>query len=570
MSITHKNSIPSVPATVSSGILTDFKTALTKVFSVSTVFVMFKYIAFVGFTAISATLSVNMFSRLSPHPMERLALIGVAISLEFFKIFSIVRGNTLWRLNLRLQAVRAYAMYVILAAVSIMASYGFTLTVINRNIEANNTSAVQIQIDASIKAQKNYEATIANYNTLIQTNTDRLKSLPTDFTSAAKSLSDSIAKIQSQQATLQAALTAEQAKEAELRIQQAQAAAASETTTSMFKLMADGFKVVIPNITENTLMLFLLLLISVIIELGIISTSPAIPIDQNHLKHFLDEVSAHRAEELFIAAQDKKKEKITTKPLSFAGRIAQKWVTWKTDVENVLAAEKDSPTVEEVGLPPQPSRPLRKKLRRVSDDEASTIGSVPIRKSVPRINIEQPIVVPATIEVTEEKESAASTKEVVPTDTTFSEPERIVPVRPTPPSRGEHTVADTPHTNKEEHKIVDLPRTPTSPPTQVAETHTYRFGKTTETVKDMFISFVNNLFENSTTTGALGDPNTAAAAAGIASTLATTFTNRLLEIKGSSGNSLISKKDDGKLYPNYTREYIISYSTAEPSKERVR
>jgi hypothetical protein len=86
----------------------------------------------------------------------------------------------------------------------------------------------------------------------------------------------------------------------------------------------------------------------------------------------------------------------------------------------------------------------------------------------------------------------------------------------------------------------------------------------------MFVNFVNGLFENSTTTGALAEPAMAAAGAGIAPSLATTFTNRLLEIKGSSGNSLISKKEDGKLYPNYTREYIISYSTAEPSKERVR
>jgi hypothetical protein len=555
MSITE-SSVPSTPKITVSDVLLGLKRTLTKVFSVSTLFVVFKYIAFVGFTAISAILSVNMFSRLSTHAMEQFALVGVAITLEFFKIFSIVRGNTLWRLKLRSQAVRAYAMYFILAVVAIMASYGFTLTVINRNIEATNTSAVQIQIDASVKAQRNYQTTIASYEDLIRTNTDRLKAIPPDFTSAAKSLSDSIAKIQAQQVALQATLTAEQAKEAELRITQAQQSAASETTTSMFKLMADGFKIVLPGLTENTLMLFLLLLISVIIELGIISTSPAIPIDQKHLKHFLDEMSAHKAEELLAVAQGKKKKEMATKRLSFAGRIAQRWVDWKTDVRSVLASEKSPPSVEEAALAPQTFRPVKKPA--ISPSETTIVGSVPIRKPTPHVVVEQPVVVPAAIAVVEEEKApAAPAEEVIPKDVTFPEPERAIPVRSASTSGGER-------------KVVDLPRTPATPPMQVADTRTYRFGKTTEAVKDMFVSFVNSLFENSTTSGALEDSNAAAAVAGIAPTLATTFTNRLLEIKGSSGNALISKKEDGKLYPNYTREYIISYSTAEPSKERVR
>lgn len=481
-------------------------------------------------------------------------LVAVAITFEFFKIFSIVRGNTLWRLKLKFQAIRAYSLYAILALVSIMASYGFTLTVINRGIESQRVSAVSIQIEASKKAQKSYQATLDSYAELIRTNTERLKTLPPDFTSAAKSLTDSIAKIQAQSVIVQAQLTNEQANEAALQIQAAEAGAASTTSVSMFKLMASGLTWLIPDITESSLMLALLLLISVLIEVGIISSSPSIPIDQKHLKHFLDEMSQHRAEKLLAVAQGKKKGELAARELSFVGRIAQRWMDWKTDVKSVLSSDKGALIL------PSPVEE-KKKVAAIVPDERTIVGSVPIRKAVtPHIEqpSAQPVLVPAAIAPVEEP---VVVEEAVHKDATFPESEQTVPVRSTPATV---TIED------QQHKLVDLPRTSPTPLTQVAEARTYRFGKTTEAVKDMFVNFVNGLFENSTTTGALAEPAMAAASAGIAPSLATTFTNRLLEIKGSSGNSLISKKEDGKLYPNYTREYIISYSTAEPSKERVR
>ncbi len=550
---TTDTSVPSTQKVTISSILLGLRDLVSRFFSVSTLFVAFKYLAFIGFSVVSILLSVNMFYRLSSQPLEQTVLVAVAITFEFFKIFSIVRGNTLWRLKLKSQAVRAYSLYTVLALVSIMASYGFTLTVINRGIEAQSVSAVAIQIEASQKAQKSYQATLDSYATLIQTNTDRLKTLPPDFTTAAKSLSDSIAKIQAQSVTLQAQLTNEQAHEAELRIQAAESAAAQTTSVSMFKLMASGLVWLIPSLTESSLMLGLLLVISVLIEVGIISSSPSIPIDQKHLKHFLDEMSQHKAEELLAVAQGKKRKEMAVRRLSFAGRVAQRWMDWKMDVKNVLSSDKVPPT-------PAPAEE-KKKPTTIVPDERTTVGSVPIRKPVPphiEQPVAQPVLVPAAIAPVEEP---VVVEEVVHKDATFPESERAVPVRPAPAIV---SVGD------QQHKVVDLPRTSTTPPTQVAEAKTYRFGKTTEAVKDMFVNFVNGLFENSTTTGALAEPAMAAAGAGIAPSLATTFTNRLLEIKGSSGNSLISKKEDGKLYPNYTREYIISYSTAEPSKERVR
>ena len=87
----------------------------------------------------------------------------------------------------------------------------------------------------------------------------------------------------------------------------------------------------------------------------------------------------------------------------------------------------------------------------------------------------------------------------------------------------------------------------------------------------MFVAFTQKLFNNE------GDPDAplrsaenAAKLSGIAISLGSTFMNRLLEIKGSRGKALIEKREDGNLYPNYPEGYIISYATAEPSRERAK
>jgi len=542
---------------------------LRNLFSVSTFFVAFKYLAFLGFTGISAILSVNMFMRLSSAPVESFALVAVGVTLEFFKIFSIVRGNTLWRLKLKVQATRAYVMYTILAIVAVMASYGFTLTVINRNIQVNDSSTIQLQITNSQATQKEYNATLKSINSNIKANQDRLGVLPADFTSAAQSLNNTISKLQANEADLQAKLMSERANETTLRTQAIEATRQSTTTVSMFKLMANGFKWAVPSLDENSLMLFLLLAISIIIELGIISTSPAIPIDQKHLKHFLDEMSAHKAEELLAEVQGHKK-KDQPRRQTFAGRMAQWWSNVKKDVDEV---NHPPPKVE--------IAPAVLKMPKLLPTESTSIGSVPVRRHQEPIEPIKPWVPPKTVvntidhseplvQDTPPKEVVAPEppKEVAAPAPTFpvsGEPPTDIPVRPTPPPsiRGSGAT-ESPH----EEPVVH-----TSPvaPQLVAEARIYRFGKTTEAVKDMFVAFTQKLFNNE------GDPDAplrsaenAAKLSGIAISLGSTFMNRLLEIKGSRGKALIEKREDGNLYPNYPEGYIISYATAEPSRERAK
>jgi len=526
-----------------SSFLRGIQQVLNRIFTVSTLFVIFKYLAFFGFTAISAILSVNMFSRLSNQPVERFALITVAITLEFFKIFSIVRGNTLWRLKLKAQATRAYAMYTILALVAIMASYGFTLTVVNRNIQISNTSIVQTQIENSRSIQSQYAETLKSIEASIQANQARLAALPVDFTSAAQSLNTTIAKLQAQQADIQAKLAAEKANEATLSAQALEATKTATTTTSMFKLMADGFKWLVPSLDENSLMLFLLLLISIIIELGIISTSPAIPIEPQYLKHFLNDASAHRAEELMHYG---KKKKEVSRDLSIAGRIAQRWMAWKSDVTTVLHPELQKEATELAVLP----APTKPKSLKFEPTETTVIGSVPVRKKV--------AIAPPVETVLEAPAPVAAT---------------IVEPEPEPPAPASEPVAEKkePEAVKEEVKAEEeVPvRVPVAKAVgqQGAESHIYRFGKTTETVRDMFENFVHKLFKGDID-GSLDSPEHAAIAANISPALSSTFTNRLMEIRGSRGVPLIEKRADGKYYRNYPEGYIISYATTEMSRER--
>jgi hypothetical protein len=552
---------PTQKITISSA-LRSIGNAIKNIFSVSTFFVAFKYIAFIGFTGISAILSVNMFMRLSGQPVEQFALVSVAVTLEFFKIFSIVRGNTLWRLKLKTQAARAYGMYTILAIVAIMASYGFTLTVINRNITINDSATITLQIANSEATQKQYAASLKTMDQSIKANQDRLAVLPPDFTSAAQSLNNTLAKLQASIADVQAQLSAEQTNEITLKNQALQATKLSTTTTSMFKLMAQGFKWLIPSIDENSLMLFLLLLISLIIELGIISTSPAIPIDQKHLKHFLDEMSAHKADELLLEAQGGKKKKEARRQ-TFAGRIAQWWMNSKRDVEDVTHPTPITPKIEMVSAPRQP---------KLVPSESAAIGSVPVRKPAPRFVINDvdnsaPLaetIPPQAIEAIQkdlEKRSeadgrqavadlAAKAREAAPAvDATFSEPiiRPGVPLRTTPAAPAK----------------VDAPSVA---PQFVGEAKIYRFGKTTGAVKDMFVAFVSKLFDEDPS-APLRDVETAANQASVPVNLAKTFMKRLQEIKGARGVTLIEERD-GKMFPNYPEGYIISYATAEPSRER--
>jgi hypothetical protein len=92
------------------------------------------------FTLVSGYISVNMFTGLTEEIIGRSVLIATAVSIEILKIFLLIKANTLLKAFLKWEAFRNYALYALTVSLSILASFGFNLTLINRSVE--NLSAV--------------------------------------------------------------------------------------------------------------------------------------------------------------------------------------------------------------------------------------------------------------------------------------------------------------------------------------------------------------------------------------------------------------------------------------------
>lgn len=522
------------------GFFQEAKEVIKQILTVSSIFVLLKYLAFISFTLISMFLSINMFMRLSPARLEQVVLVTIGGTFELFKVFSIVRGNTLWRLKLKKQAIRSWGMYAILALMSVLASYGFTLTVINRSIQVNSISTTQLQIDSNLTAQKNYEDSIATLETSILTNQTRLASLPVDYVTAAKTLNETISKLQLSITDLQAKLEALRAEEVSLKTQALEIARVETTTSSMFKLIAEGLKWVLPNISETSLMLGLLLLISVLVEIGIISTSPAIPIEQKHLKHFLSEMSSQKTEELVKASQQEKE-----KPD----------IDLKRGIKEFLYSK----------LVPTKDKEITESTLQQKDDKIS-------QTVVKAIKSDTPVIIEPLPKIEEEK--APKKEEIVLT--TFEDTLVVNNEEKTADLKREEEKKEVEETfskaSKEEKVIAPIPTRSVPVAAAVAELEprkVYRFGKTTEAIKDLFIKFVNGLWLDNES-GELNSIEQAQEASGVVPALTSVFIDRLLSIKGYKGTPLIEQRADGKLYTSYTREYIISYATAESSRERIK
>ena len=263
----------------------------------SIIFVILKYLAFAALTIVSMLLSYNMFSQLSSVPAESALLAVVAIAMEFLKIFSLVRGNTLWKLRLKSQAIRSWLLAVVLTMLSILASYGYNLVVVNRGIETANNSQVQLQIDANRAELEIVNQQVESLEAQIAVAVQRQQDTPYDYITAWRNITAQINELENSKSGFVQRQLELNTLYAQLQIDLANERAASRSTVTMFSLMAESFRM-----DPSVMMLLLLLTISVLIELGIVSSSPVIPIDKKHMKHILDEF-AHNVDMKQIEAE---------------------------------------------------------------------------------------------------------------------------------------------------------------------------------------------------------------------------------------------------------------------------
>lgn len=524
-------------------------------------FVAAKYLAFITFSIVSTLLSLNMFYQLVSDPNERAILIITAGAIEIFKVYKLIQANTLYFMNKTKAAIRAYLLYALIASASILASYGFTLTAVSREVQkvevtTNNTTLVSKQgemdrvkaeiarIDGELLTAKNK---LAVYDTDVAVWTKKLQGIADVESNPYKLTSAQLDKAKSAQRTAQIAydkavaplnasrtLYIDSQKTASAEILELQNTGITQTqsnksTATMFALMASGLHPLIPAITEESIRFFLFLLISFLIELGIISTSPHAIIGEKYLHHFVK--MTNNKPNLWSLLRDK---------------LAAKVATPSAPPIFVEVAPPLPPPPEykrEVAPPPMIKKPIRTMAPKpvVIEKEIEAPQLAVIDEMMHDLIAPEPV---AEAPIAEEKVIMTPAPA---TEVTSALVQTQVPLRPQPPQIVTEEVVEEP-------SVVPPP------------TYTYRLGKTTEAVKDQFILFVNALFSTSSPW-----PTEIAEVAGhIKKPMSTIFLDRLVAMKGSNNVSLFSqvKLDDGRLgyAPNFNKDYIISYATTRKEK----
>lgn len=641
----------------------------------SRLFIILKYLAFTALTAVSMLLSINMFANLSSEPQESLLLSIISLSMEFLKIFQLVKGNTLWKLQLKKQAIKAWGLAFILTVLSIFASYGYNLVIINRGIETASNSDIQLQIDSNRMEEALLGEQVDLLTEQIAGATQRQKDTPFDYITAWKQITAQINELSGTKGefvTSQMALNKEYTR---LTIALNKAKAESNVTSNMFDLMAVSF-----HIDVNLLMLILLLTISILIEIGIISSSPAIPIDKKHLHHLLDEFASsadfdkvagtlHESsdEEImepvshgesfeevsdgFIPVREIKSPALTSVDVDkirdaireVNAEKKKKKSYYKPKVKKAIEIEKDtmeditetpvavssfvplasSETILDVAKTAEDSlmevatkemkdaiafsEADNKEMKEVFSDEnlqaAAKLADESIANDLVKgetiVSEEKPV--DAKPAVSKDKVEPADEKVEVETVVEKAIPKRApkrkrvpkkksdVSVEPVEEVRAPEPKVSTRRTNNSKKPVVEkvveeIPvaetvvepvvthaRDISSGPSistekkateKVADVKIYRFGKTTEKIKDQFIAYVEALFKGHVDGKELVNSTEAAKKSKTNIETSDAFFKRLTSMTGHSGRKLLEMKANN-VYPNYTKEYIIEYSTEE-------
>jgi len=244
---------------------------------------LIKYGAFVLLTIVSAYLSINMFISLGADFAGK-AILGVtATALEATKVFALLRIEYIIFLQgglfvhpLRKGPWVSIMVYLILALVSIIASLGFTLVTVDKQVEASRSSFVA--------ENDEYEYTISQKEKALLQKDAQIDALNANLSKIDANLATGAVKLSSNSSTLTAERNAMVQEISDLKKLQNQAkslAASSlkENVYGMFALMAMAVGVK----SEKTIMTLLLLMISIMLEIAMVYTSPTIKVSEDEV-----------------------------------------------------------------------------------------------------------------------------------------------------------------------------------------------------------------------------------------------------------------------------------------------
>ena len=253
---------------------------------------------FIGFSLVSAALSLYLDWMSGTEQIERILLGVTAFSLEGLKLYALLTANiymdyikllakekqlkffSLLRMDIVAKgaykaALGLYAVYTLAAAISVFGSYNFTLATIDKTVrlnEASMSSTLSPEEVRLISETAFYEKEIKRLEERIVANTADYMSFGPEFMSAK----DRVQKKIDADAALQFKYETEKStREVQLAVLQAGTKASSaDIKKTSFQIMAENLSNDKRTVTAQQILGWLLLLTSLMIELGIIVTSP--------------------------------------------------------------------------------------------------------------------------------------------------------------------------------------------------------------------------------------------------------------------------------------------------------
>lgn len=211
-----------------------------------------KTISFAVLSLISISLSVYLFMQFSSDPIESILFASLAIAFEGSKLYALVDGHRDWVLKSFIPAVTKLSMYILLASLSVIASYGFSLGALQRaNLDpaAARSSAREAAIERQISE---IDAQIGNFQR-------QQTELPAGWVTSAQRLQESIDGLVTTRADLYDELFSIELPDFDL-------------AENAFVLIGESV-----GMSGTQVMFILLIVIAFSIELCIVFTSPSIP-----------------------------------------------------------------------------------------------------------------------------------------------------------------------------------------------------------------------------------------------------------------------------------------------------
>lgn len=253
-----------------------------------------KYGAFILLTLVSAYLSVNMLVSLGADLAGKIVLGFVSIALESTKVFALLRIEYSMFQRSKNKLLRrpwnSILIYAALASLSIIASLGFTLVTVDRQVEVSRVVFTSVSEDYSFDIEQ-LQSSLSLVDSQIVALQAQLGGINPDYATGSVRISTEATKLSDKRAALVAEIS---------RLKKAQRESITAAATSSGEQNVYGMFVLMGNIVgvgEKSIMTFLLLLISVLLEVGMIYTSPTITIPGKEIHEMVHEAEAPKKRE---------------------------------------------------------------------------------------------------------------------------------------------------------------------------------------------------------------------------------------------------------------------------------